>query len=64
MKRYTVISERDGNSYCSQISIAKGESLLQALWEDYNIRETNILFIFKGHPRRTNICAILEEEER
>jgi hypothetical protein len=64
MKRYTVISNRNGQSYCSQISIGKGESLLQALWEEYNIREDDIQFIFKGHPKRISIFTLYEEEER
>lgn len=64
MKRYTVFSKKAENTYCSQISIIKGESLLQALWEEYNIREDDIQFIFKGHPKRISIFTLFEEEER
>lgn len=62
--KYTVIYQKEGRpAYCVCITLNPDESFLQFLWESFNVREYDIMFVFKGHAERISIDSIMYEEE-
>lgn len=61
--KYTVIfRKKHGAVFCVQVTLNPDESLLQYLWESYNVREPDLLYIFKGNPERVSLSDLFKGE--